>query len=55
VLQARKAKPDIRARRAAPNWVVLLAQPDKPARLARRVQWARPVLVVLSVKPTKAA
>ena len=49
----RKAQPDIRARKAALNWVALLAQPVVLALLARKVQWVRPVRKALSVQLIK--
>jgi len=53
VLQVRKAQPDIRARKAALNWVALLAQAAVLALLARKVQWVRPVRKALSVQLIK--
>jgi hypothetical protein len=53
VLQVRKVQPDIRARKAALNWVALLAQPAVLALLARKVQWVRPVRKALSVQLIK--
>ena len=53
VLQVRKAQPDIPARKAALNWVALLARPAVLALLARKVRWGRPVLKALSVQLIK--
>jgi len=52
-LQARKARLDTRARKAALKWVALLARPAMPAQLARKVPWVRPVLKALSVRLIK--
>ena len=49
----RKAQPDIRARKAALNWVALLAQAAVLALRARKVQWVRPVRKALSVQLIK--
>ena len=55
VLQARKAQPDIPARKAVRKWLGWSVQPAKPAELARKVRSARLASAALSVLRTKAA